>query len=71
MEFIQTLYIMTFAEKKPVGKQRTIKSITDDLLNGAWNNLDFSKSSKKAMVNAGAIVLFGGIAAAYIMLKDK
>jgi len=62
---------MTFAEKRPAGKKRTIKAITNDLMNGAWNNLDLSNSSKKAAINAGLIILFGGAAAAYIILKKK
>lgn len=61
---------MILGEKKPAGK-RTIKSVTDDLLNGAWNNLDLSKSSKKALGYSGLIILFGGAAAAYIILKDR
>lgn len=62
---------MTLEEKKRAGKQRTIKSVTDDLLNGAWNNLDLSKSSKKALGYSGLIILLGGAAAAYIILKDQ
>jgi hypothetical protein len=62
---------MILGEKKPVGKKRTIKSITDDLMNGAWNNLDLSKSSKSALFAAGAIIVFGGATAAYIILKKK
>lgn len=62
---------MTFAEKKPVGKKRTIKSVTDDLLNGAWNNLDLSRSSKKALTTAGLIIVFGGAFSAYLMLREK
>jgi hypothetical protein len=62
---------MILGEKKPAGKKRTIKSVTDDLLNGAWNNLDLSKSSKQALTNAGLIVLFGGAAASYIILRKK
>jgi hypothetical protein len=62
---------MILGEQKRVGKKRTIKSVTDDLMNGAWNNLDFSKRSKAALLNAGLIVLFGGAAATYIILKKK
>lgn len=62
---------MILEEKKPGGKKRTIKSVTDDLLNGAWNNLDLSKSSKQALTNAGLIVLFGGAAATYLILRKK
>ena len=62
---------MILGEKKPVGKKRTIKSVTDDLLNGAWNNLDLSKSSKKAVATAGLIIVFGGAFSAYLMLRKK
>ena len=71
MAFIQILCIMILKKKKRAGKKRTIKKITDDLMNGAWNNLDFSKSSKVAVLNAGLIIAFGGAAAAYIILKKK
>jgi hypothetical protein len=62
---------MILGEKKPVGKKRTIKSVTDDLLNGAWNNLDLSKRSKAALYTAGGIILLGGAAAAYLILKKR
>lgn len=71
MVFIQTLYTMILGEQKPGGKRRTIKSITDDLYNGAWNNLDFSNRSKSALITTGLIIAFGGAAAAYIILKKK
>lgn len=59
MVFIQHGFIMTLGEQKRVGKKHTIRSIAQDLQNGAWNNLDLSKSSKRAIANAGGIVLFG------------
>jgi len=63
---------MTFAEQGPGGKKkRTIKSVTDDLMNGAWNNLDFSQASKKSFINAGLIIAFGGALATYLMLRKK
>ena len=71
MVFIQTLCIMILGEQKPAGKKRTIKKVTDDLMNGAWNNLDFAQSSKNAVLTAGLIIAFGGAAAAYIILKKK
>lgn len=71
MVFIQTLLIMILGEKKPGGKKRTIQSVTNDLMNGAWNNLDLSMSSKKALTNAGLIILFGGAAAAFFILRKK
>ncbi len=71
MAYTQTLYTMILGEKKPVGKKRTIKSVTDDLLNGAWNNLDLSRSSKRALTTAGLIIAFGGAAAAYFILRKK
>jgi hypothetical protein len=62
---------MILGEPKRVGKKRTIKSVTDDLFNGAWNNLDLSRKSKTALLNAGLIVILGGAAATYIILKKK
>lgn len=62
---------MTLEAQKRAGKKRTIKSITDDLYNGAWNNLDLSKRSKAALVTSGLIIAFGGAAAAYIILKKR
>lgn len=50
---------MILGETKPGGKKKTIRSISQDLQNGAWNNLELSKSSKRAFANAGAIVLIG------------
>jgi len=61
---------MILEEKKPVGKKRTIKSITDDLYNGAWNNLDLSKKSKEALLTSGLIIAFGGGLAAYLILRQ-
>jgi hypothetical protein len=63
---------MILGEQKPGGKKkRTIKKVTDDLMNGAWNNLDFAQSSKNAVLTAGLIIAFGGAAAAYIILKKR
>lgn len=63
---------MILEEQKPAGKKkRTIKSVTDDLLNGAWNNLDLSRKSKSALATAGLIIVLGGAAAAYLILKKK
>jgi hypothetical protein len=57
---------------KPGGKKRrTIKNITDDLTRGAWNNLDLSRSSKRAISSAGAIILLGAITAAQLILRKK
>lgn len=50
---------MTLEEQKPAGKKHTIKSITSDLRNGAWKNLDLSKSSKRALNTSALIILFG------------
>lgn len=61
---------MILGEQKPVGKKHTIRSITRDLQNGAWNNLDLSKSSKRAFLNAGLIVLIGA-AGAYNLITRR
>lgn len=63
---------MILEGQKPGGKKRrTIKNITDDLMRGAWNNLDLSRSSKRAIGSAGAIILLGAITAAHLILKEK
>lgn len=63
---------MTFEAQKRAGKKkRTIHSITNDLMNGAWNNLDLSSSSKRALTTAGLIIVFGGAASAYFILRKK
>jgi hypothetical protein len=59
------------AQKRAGNKKRTIHSITNDLMNGAWNNLDLSRSSKRALTTAGLIIVFGGAAAAFFILKKK
>lgn len=63
--------MMSEAQKQGGKKKRTIKSVTDDLMNGAWNNLDLSRSSKKALTTAGLIIAFGGAAAAFFILRKK
>jgi hypothetical protein len=63
---------MILEKNAPGGKKRrTIKNITDDLTRGAWNNLDLSRSSKRAIFGAASIILIGGIAAANLILKKK
>jgi len=59
------------AQKRAGKKKRTIYSITNDLYNGAWNNLDLSRSSKRALTTTGLIILFGGVASAYFILRKK
>jgi len=63
--------MMSEAQKRAGKKKRTIYSITNDLYNGAWNNLDLSRSSKRALTTAGLIIAFGGAAAAYFILRKK
>jgi hypothetical protein len=60
---------MTLEEQKPVGKKLTIHKITRDLQNGAWNNLDLSKSSKRALTTTGLIILFGLGSSFYLMTR--
>lgn len=61
---------MTYEAQKRVGKKHTIASITKDLYNGAWNNLDLSQSSKRAFIGAGLIIVLGAVGA-YTQLKRK
>jgi len=60
---------MILEEQKPVGKKLTIHKITRDLQNGAWNNLDLSKSSKRALTTTGLIILFGLGSSFYLMTR--
>jgi hypothetical protein len=48
-------------------KHRTVKQLTNDLYNNAWNNLELSKSGKQSLYTAGGIALFGLLAAVSIM----
>lgn len=66
---IQILHTMTLEEQKPAGKKLTIHKITRDLQNGAWNNLDLSKSSKRALTTTGLIILFGLGSSFYLMTR--
>ena len=59
---------MILEEQKPGGKF-TIHKITRDLRNGAWNNLDLSKSSKRALTTTGLIILFGLGSSFYLMTR--
>jgi hypothetical protein len=54
---------------KRVGKKHTIASITKDLYNGAWNNLDLSKSSKRVFIGAGLIIALGALSAYHSITK--
>jgi len=61
---------MISEEQKPGGKKKlTIHKITRDLQNGAWNNLDLSKSSKRALQTTGLIILFGIGSSFYLMTR--
>jgi hypothetical protein len=60
---------MILEEQKPVGKKLTIHKITRDLQNGAWNNLDLSKSSKRALTTTGLIILFGLGSSFYLITR--
>lgn len=43
-----------------------MKTVIEMLYNGAWNNLELSKSSKNTLYSSGAILLIG-LAAAYVL----
>tara|TARA_R110000868_G_scaffold381825_1_gene648265 strand:- start:4800 stop:4982 length:183 start_codon:yes stop_codon:yes gene_type:complete len=59
---------MILGEQKPGGKF-TIHKITRDLRNGAWNNLDLSKSSKRALTTTGLIIFFGLGSSFFLMTR--
>lgn len=70
MVFIQHGFIMIQEAQKRVGKKHTIKSITTDLMNGAWNNLDLSKNSKRTFLTCGLIIGLGALGA-YHSIKNQ
>jgi hypothetical protein len=64
---------MISEEQKPGGKRKLIKQIKgkyNQLYNGAWNELDLSKSSKRALAGAGMILLIGAMASYSIITKN-
>jgi hypothetical protein len=64
---------MILGEQKPGGKRNLIKQIKgkyNQLYNGAWNELDLSKSSKRALAGAGMILLIGAMASYSIITKN-
>lgn len=48
-----------------------MKQIIDKIYNGAWNNLELSKSSKKAVNTSGAIIGLGLLAAIVILNRKQ
>ena len=63
---------MISEEQKQGGKRKLYKEIVkkyNQIYNGAWNNLDLSKSSKQALLGAGLIIVLGGLGAYNIITK--
>jgi len=48
-----------------------MKKVIDLIYNGAWNNLELSKQSKRAVNTSGAIVGLGLLAAIVILKRKK
>ena len=46
------------------------RRLIDQIYNGAWENMEFSKASKQAM-NTSALILVFGIVGAIAILKKK
>ena len=64
---------MISEEIKPDGKRKTIKQIKrkyNQIVNGAWNELDLTKSSKRSLAGAGLILLIGAMASYSIITKN-
>lgn len=64
---------MILGEQKLDGKRKLYKEIVkkyNQLYNGAWNNLDLSKSSKRSLAGAGFIIVLGAMATYAIITKD-
>ena len=47
-----------------------MRSTLDKIYNGAWNNLELSKSSKQALTNSG-LILAGGLIGMLFILNKK
>jgi len=63
---------MMFEDQKQDGERKLIKQVVkkyNQLYNGAWNNLDLSKSSKRALATTGFILLLGAIGTYAIITK--
>ena len=64
---------MILEDQKPDGRRNLYKQIRKkyyQLYNGAWNELDLSKSSKRALTASGLIILIGAMGAYSIITKD-
>lgn len=48
-----------------------MKTVLDRIYNGAWNNIEFSKGSKKALTNSGLILAGGLIGMIYLLNLKK
>jgi len=46
-----------------------MRTTLDQIYNGAWNNLELSKSSKQALNNSGYILAAGFIGMIYLLNK--
>lgn len=58
---------MTYVELKQGGNMKTV---IDRIYNGAWNNLELSKSAKNSLYFSGGILLLGVIGA-YVVANRK
>lgn len=48
-----------------------MKTVIEMLYNGAWNNLELSKSSKNTLYSAGGLLLLGAIGAYVVANRNK
>lgn len=48
-----------------------MKKVLNQIYNGAWNNLELSKDSKKAVNTSGAIIGLGLLAAIVILNRKQ
>jgi hypothetical protein len=61
-----------FEDQRQGGERKLVRQIVKkyhQLYNGAWNNLDLSKSSKRALATSGFILLLGAISTYAIITK--
>lgn len=61
MEPIRLLFITILEEQKQGGKMAKRKRLIDQIYNGAFENAEFTQSSKATFYSMGAILLLGFI----------
>ena len=64
---------MITEEQKQDGKKKLFKEVVKkyhQIYNGAWNNLDFTKDTKRTMLGCGLILILGAVGS-YTIINKK